>query len=160
MWTEPAFSRYETLLKRLHDLNLEDKLDSPEADLVREDMEGPWSSLADGERAVLAGLSSDLYSFSGEEVTRDSDLGKNELMKRAGAAYQNRDWRGVLEALRFAHPYFSAEQVAYMRARCWQQLGRPEPAFWFFDRAYKLAPSNRSYAFMRLDALFRAGHRC
>ena len=159
MWTEPAFSRYEALLKRLHDLNLEDKLDSPEADLVREDMEEPWSSLVDSERAVLAGLSSDLYSFSREEVTRDSDLDKIELVKRPGTAYQNRDWRGLLEALRFTHQYFPAEQVAYMRARCWQQLGRPEPAFWFFDRAHKLAPSSGSYAFLRLDALFRASHR-
>jgi len=79
MWTEPAFSRYEVLLKRLHGLNMEGKLDSSEADSIRADMDGPWPP----------------------------------------------------------------EVVAYMRGRCWQQLGRPEAAFWFFDHAQKLALSNR-----------------
>jgi tetratricopeptide (TPR) repeat protein len=63
----------------------------------------------------------------------------------------------LLEALRHTHQYFPAEVVAYMRGRCWQQLDRHEPAFWFFDRAHKLAPSNQNYAFMRLDALLRTG---
>ncbi len=34
MGTEPAYSRYEALLKRLHELNRQGKLDSPEADLA------------------------------------------------------------------------------------------------------------------------------
>lgn len=159
MWTEPAFSRYEALLERLHVLNLEDKLDSSEADLVREDMEEPWSLLSETEKALLAGLSSDLYSFSDEEVIRGSDLDKTVLMKSGSAAYANHDWGGLLEVLRLTHQYFPAELVAYMRGRCWQQIGRPEPAFWFFERAHKLAPSNQSYAFLRLDALLRAGRR-
>lgn len=157
MRTEPAFSRYEALLKRLHDLNLEGKLDAPEADVVREDMEEPWSRLTAVDKALLAGLSSDLYSFSGEEVVRASDLDPSALMARARTAYENRDWSGLLEALRLTHQYFPAEVVAYMRGRCWQQLGRPEAASWFFDQSHKLAPDNRNYAFMRLDALFRAG---
>jgi tetratricopeptide (TPR) repeat protein len=157
MMTEPAYSRYEALLKRLHALNLEGKLDSPEADLVREDMEEPWSRLSAADKALLGGLSSDLYSFSGEEVVRASELDQSTLMARARGAYENRDWSGLLEALRFTHQYFPAEVVAYMRGRCWQQLDMPEAAFWFFDCAHKLAPANRSYAFLRLDALFRAG---
>jgi tetratricopeptide (TPR) repeat protein len=157
MQTEPAYSRYEALLKRLHDLNLEGKLDSPEADLVREDMEEPWSRLSAADKALLAGLSSDLYSFSGEEVVRASDLDQSVLMTRVRAAYESRDWPGLLEALRFTHHHFPAEVVAYMRGRCWQEFGRPEAALWFFERAHKLAPANRNYTLLRLDALFRAG---
>jgi len=159
MRTEPAFSRYEALLKRLHDLDLEGKLDSSEAELVRDDMDEPWSRLSERDKALLAGLSSDLYSFSGEEVVRASDLDKSELTMRGRTAYENRDWLGLLEALRFTHQYFPAELVAYMRGRCWQELDRPEAAFWFFDRAHKLAPASQNYALLRLDALLRAGHR-
>ncbi|HSK00117.1 MAG TPA: hypothetical protein VK932_02705 [Kofleriaceae bacterium] len=133
MRTEPAYCRYEALLKRLHDLNLEGKLDSPEAELVREDMEEPWSRLSAAEKAQLAGLSSDLYSFSGEEVVRSSDLDPSALATRVRAAHESRDWSGLLEALRFTHQYLPAEAVAYMRGCCWQQLGRPEAAFWFFE---------------------------
>src|SRR5689334_17353563 len=115
MRTEPAYSRYEALLKRLHDLNLEGKLDSPEADLAREDMEEPWSQLSAADKAQLAGLSSDLYSFSGEEVVRASDVDKAVLLERARTSYENRSWSGLLEALRFTHQYFPAEVVAYMR---------------------------------------------
>lgn len=157
MRTEPAYSRYEALLKRLHDLNLEGKLDSPEADLVREDMEEPWSRLSAADKALLAGLSSDLYSFSGEEVVRASEVDESELKARVLTAHENRDWLGLLEALRLTHQYFPAAVVAYLRGRCWQQLGRPEAAFWFLDRAHALAPANRNYAYMRLDAVLRTG---
>jgi len=157
MRTEPAYSRYEALLKRLHDLNLEGKLDGPDAELVRESMEEPWARLSAADKALLAGLSSDLYSFSGEEVVRTSDLDRPALMTRVGTAYENRDWSGLLEALRFTHQDLPPEVVAYMRGRCWQELGRPEAALWFFDHAHELAPANRNYALMRLDALFRAG---
>jgi hypothetical protein len=143
MRTEPAYSRYEALLKRLHDLNLEGKLDSPEAEVVRDDMEEPWSRLSAADKALLAGLSSDLYSFSGEEVIRASDLDRSDLGARVYAAYESRDWSGLLETLRFTHQYFPAELVAYMRGRCWQELGRPEAARWFFEHAHKLAPANR-----------------
>lgn len=159
MTTEPAYSRYEALLKRLHDLNVRGELDSPEADLVREDMEEPWSRLSDDDKAQLAGLSSDLYSFSDEEIVRDSDIEKPVLVERARDAFKHGNWPGLLEALRYTHQYFPAEMVAYMRGRCWQQLGRPEAALWFFERAHQLSPSDRTIAFLRLEALFRAGHR-
>ncbi len=157
MRTEPAYSRYEALIKRLHDLNLEGKLDGPEAELVREDMEEPWARLSAADKALLAGLSSDLYSFSGEESVRASEVGESELKSRVLTAHENRDWLGLLEALRLTHQYFPAAVVAYLRGRCWQQLGRPEVAFWFLDRAHALAPANRNYAYMRLDALLRTG---
>jgi hypothetical protein len=135
MRTDPAFSRYEALLKRLHDLNLEGKLDSPEADLVREDMEEPWSRLSGADKALLAGLSSDLYSFSGEELVRASDVDRAVLIERARTAFQHGDWGGLLEVLRLSHQYLPAELVAYLRGRCWHQLGSPEAAIWFRDRA-------------------------
>jgi hypothetical protein len=140
MRTDPAYSREEALIKRLHDLNLEGKLDGPEAEFVREDMEEPWSRLSATDKALLAGLSSDFYSFSGEEVVRASELDESELGTRVRAAHESRDWSGLLEALRFTHQYLPAEIVAYMRGRCWQQLGRLEAALWFFEHAHRLAP--------------------
>ena len=141
MRREPAYSQYEALLKRLHDLNREGKLDSSEVDLVREGMEEPWSRLSEADRALLAGLSSDLSSLSGEELVRDSEVDERVLVERACDAFKHGNWSGLLEALRYAHQHFPAELVAYMRGRCWQELGRSEVALWFFERARQLSPS-------------------
>lgn len=159
MRTEPAYSRYETLLKRLHDLNGEGKLDSPEADSVREDMDEPWSRLSKSEKELLSGLSSDLYSFCDKEVIRISDLDKTALVGKMRTTYESGDWVGLLEALRLGHQYLRPEMVAYMRGRCWQQLGRPQPAIWFLDRAHQLDPTDGGYAYLKLDALLRGGRR-
>jgi hypothetical protein len=141
MRREPAYSQYEALLKRLHDLNREGKLDSPEADLVRQDMEAPWSRLSEADQALLAGLSSDLHTLSGEEVVRDSEIDERVLVERACDTFRHGNWSGLLEALRYAHQHLPAELVAFMRGRCWQELGRSEAALWFFERAHQLSPS-------------------
>jgi hypothetical protein len=141
MRIEPAYSRYEALLKQLHDLSRGGMLDSPDADLLREDMEKLWPRLSGVDQSLLAGLSSDLQSFSGEELVRDSEVDERVLVEQACHAFKHGSWSVLLEALRYAHQHFPVELVAYMRGCCWQQLGRPEAARWFFERAYQLSLS-------------------
>ncbi len=49
--------RYELLLLRLHEIASRCGLDSEEADLVREEMDGLWEKLGPEEQEDLAGLS-------------------------------------------------------------------------------------------------------
>jgi hypothetical protein len=141
MWTEPAYSRYEALLKRLHELNRQGKQDSPEADLVRQAMDALWSRLSEADKALLAGLSSDLSSLAGKELIRDAEVDERVLVARTCEAFEHGNWFGLLEALRYTHQHIPSELVAYMRGRCWQELGRSEAAFWFFERAFGLSRS-------------------
>ena len=48
-------------LRRLHELDEKDLLDSPEADDVRDRMDGPWYDLTDSEQDQLNRLSAELH---------------------------------------------------------------------------------------------------
>ena len=50
--------------KRLHELYLLGQNDSPEADRIRDVMDGPWARLSDQERLELDALSVRLYEKS------------------------------------------------------------------------------------------------
>jgi len=58
---ETPYAQHERLLRQLHDLNRAGKLDSAEADALRDEMDPSWSALSVEERARLAQLSEDLY---------------------------------------------------------------------------------------------------
>jgi len=155
-----AYGRYETLLRQLHALNAADKLDSPEADDLRDKMDVEWKELTVEERALLRGLSADLYSLTNEEIM-PSDVYLNEisLMQAAQQEYETGDWVSLLDTLRAIFTRFPPAVVAYMRGRCWSELGRPEPAYWFFDWAHKLDPLQPNYELLALDAMFRSSRR-
>ena len=55
---------YGRLLLRLHDLIAKGQGDSPEADAVRDRMDGPWHALTEAEQELLGGLSEDLYALA------------------------------------------------------------------------------------------------
>jgi hypothetical protein len=53
---------------RLHQLDVEGRDESPEADLVRDSLDLPWQSLTDREKERIQGLSADLFDL-GEPAT-------------------------------------------------------------------------------------------
>lgn len=155
-----AYGRYEGMLRQLHALNAIDALDSAEADDIREKMDAAWKELSVEDRALLRGLSADLYSLTDEEILR-SDVYLNEisLMQAARREYEVGDWISLLDTLRAIANKFPRSVVAYMRGRCWSEMGRPEPAYWFFDLAHQLDPSQPNYELLALDAMFRSSRR-
>ena len=155
-----AYGRYEGMLRQLHTFNASNDLDSPAADDIREKMDAEWKKLSIEERLMLRGLSSDLYSFTDEEIVR-SDVYFNEasLMQAAQREYESGDWVSLMETLRAISKKFPRAVIAYMRGRCWSEIGRPEPAYWFFDLAHQLDPSQQNYELLALDAMFRSSRR-
>ena len=155
-----SYTDYESLLKAIHDLNARDMLDSPEAELTRDKMDAAWRGLNETERAMLRGLSADLYSLTGEEIATDSAfVNEATLMKAAQREYETKDWISLLQTLRALSNKFPPAVVAYMRGRCWREIGRPDPALWFFELAHRLDPSQPNYELLVLDTMFRSSHR-
>lgn len=155
-----SYTDYERLLKTIHDLNASDLLDSPEAELTRDQMDVAWRGLNETERTMLRGLSADLYSLTGEEIVADSAfINEAALMEAAKQQYENEDWVSLLQTLRALSNKFPPAVVAYMRGRCWREIGRPEPALWFFELAHRLDPSQPNYELLALDARFRSSDR-
>jgi hypothetical protein len=76
----------------------------------------------------------------------DVYLNETSLMQAAQQEYETDDWVSLLDTLRAISTRFPQPAVvAYMRGRCWSELGRPEPAYWFFDWAHKLDPLQPNY---------------
>ena len=51
-------------LRELHELTATGRLDSPEADAVRDATDAPWEALTEEEKRRISGLSEDLYSIT------------------------------------------------------------------------------------------------
>src|SRR5262245_56318392 len=90
------------LLRELHFLMAEGKGDTEEADRVRDLMDDHWYHLSPQEVRRIEGLSADLYTLVDpppppQQLTRAE---VDEFDRRAGAAWNNREWDRVLELLR------------------------------------------------------------
>jgi tetratricopeptide (TPR) repeat protein len=151
-----AYSSYESLLVRLHELDRAGALDSEEADAVRDQMDEPWARLGRFERERLANLSADLTCDSAESQGTRSTAERAALLAQARSAYAHRQWDALLSLLRATGDQFPRSLVAYMRGRCWSALGRPEAAHRFFEDARAADPDNANYELLALDALFRS----
>jgi tetratricopeptide (TPR) repeat protein len=119
--------------------------ESPEADLVREQMEFPWYQLSETEMDLSRGLSADLYSLSDDESPPPDAAGKNVSEAELKDAWESHDWGAVLKLMRYRPVFLTPDQIAFMRGHCWVQLGQPEVALAFFQLACKLAPDNVDY---------------
>lgn len=154
--SDGAYEQYERLLVKLHELNCVGKLDTDEADLIREEMDLPWYSLSSVQQSRLRGLSADLYSLNDEELHATmSDGERAAFLAEAQAAYNRNDWEGLLGVLRAANQLFPPALLAYMRGRCWSAIGRVLPASLFFAKASQLDPKNLHYSLLALDSLAR-----
>jgi tetratricopeptide (TPR) repeat protein len=154
-----AYTTYEALLVRLHELDRGGALDSEEADLVRDQMDEPWTRLERFDRERLANLSADLTTDRSERrpSRRPDELAS--LLAQAKEAFSSHRWDDLLILLRSTADQFPPSLVAYMRGRCWLALGRPEAAYRFFEDARAAEPSNVHYELMTLDTLFRSSKR-
>ena len=99
--------------------------DSPAGDSVRDEMDALWPKLTEDEGRRLRGLSADLYALSGEEIPRTttSQKTRDELPLRIRDALEGERFDEVLELLRLRPEFLPGHAVAYLRGRCWLELG-------------------------------------
>lgn len=150
------FARCRDLLRELQSLDAQGRGDSEDAERVREQIEADWAGLDARARGHLAGLSHDLYSLSGTEP-RLEDADPIQDFTHFKHHFEAKEWEEALVRLRGAHSELPGEKVAYLRGRCWYELGEPRIASWFFRRAEELDPDNPSLAGFILDALDGGG---
>jgi tetratricopeptide (TPR) repeat protein len=156
----PAYVKYETLLKQLHALIAAGNGQGPEADAVREAMDEPVARLNRAEILRLKGLSADLYMLQGREVlATDSGptLELHELQSELNHFRTWNSWDAVLDLLRRRAPTIPDVAVAATRARAYAALGHADTALLFLDFAFKAAPDDPDYKALRLMLLLDAG---
>jgi hypothetical protein len=155
---DEAVRYYARLLLRLHELDPRGKEEAAELDDICDRMEGPWSRLNGLERKRMKGLSQDLYALADgrqgatmtiEEKRHWGQSGKEVLL--AG------DPDAQLEHLRQPFPEgMPLGLIAFLQARCWEQLGDLEVALVFMQEAGRTIPTARLPALEYLRVLGRS----
>jgi hypothetical protein len=148
------------LLKQLHRLIAEGRGDTGEADAVRDGMDAPWNALSEAEIARLNRLGADLYTL--DELPPRPPKHEQEavaaLSARIDLCWKAGDWEDIIDLLRSNPGVLPPHSEAFLRGWSWNQLGDPETADLFFQRAAELDPQNPKYPVAVMEARIRAGH--
>jgi tetratricopeptide (TPR) repeat protein len=142
-------------LLQLHELEVQGQGDSPEADAVRDSLEGVWSLLSEIERKRLTGLSEDLYSLSEPVITKEMNPQAQRKLVEAYESRQSRNWDKTLEILRRWGTHLDPALSAYVKGSTWMEAGDDATAVLFMKRASELDPENSRYKVIYLHTLSR-----
>jgi len=151
----PAFEECLQGLRELHRLTTLGRLDSPEADEVRDDTDKPWLSLTSEEKNRLASLSEDLYSITDPPrlVVKQENPQFNSKKAPILAARDKGEWDKYFDLLRRWADYFDPALLSYLRGSALLVAGDPATALLFFEHASRLAPDSSNYFAIYLDTL-------
>ncbi len=142
-------------LRELHQLTTAGRLDSPEADAVRDATDAPWNSLTEEEKKRIGGLSEDLYSITGAAQTATKDVNPQAHARLVDIlqARQRGEWDRALELLRRWGAYIEPSLLSYQRGVTWLHAGDKATAVIFLKHASDLNPDHEAYLIMYLNTL-------
>ncbi len=141
--SSPSYLRNIRGLRELHALTLAGFDESPEADAVRDSLEGPWYDLSEIERQRLKGLSADLYSISDPiEQPLPSNPQVQRKLRESYEANQLGKWDQALDLLRRWGRHVDPALLSFLRGTIWQAAGDNETAVLFFEHASRLDPQS------------------
>ena len=142
-------------LRELHQLTEAGRLDSPEADAVRDATDEPWETLTDLEKKRIAGLSEDLYSLTESPRTSIKALNPQAQARLddIDQARQAGDWDRAFELLRRWGDYLDPSRLSYLRGATWLGAGDQATAAIFLKHASDLHPADRLYLSIYLNVL-------
>jgi len=123
--------------------------DSPEADAIRDETDGPWNALTEVERNRVRYHSEDLYSL--HEPPPVAQPMNPEVQAKLIEAYEAKrcgEWDKALDLLRVCRAYLDPAEVSYIRGSIWLEAGDTETAMLYFENAAKLNPVNVGYQYM------------
>jgi tetratricopeptide (TPR) repeat protein len=142
----PPVLAYARVLRAVHDLIVQGKGDSEEAESLADQMDAPWFDMTEQEQARMRGLSRDLYALA-DGGARQVDMSPeekrrwNERSKAANAAFEVGDLDAALEFLRQPYPReLPRHTIPFFQARCWERLGDLETALAFMKEAERHDP--------------------
>lgn len=139
---------------RLHQLEVEGRDESVDADSVRDSLDVPWRALSADERERVQGLSTDLFSISKPPAgLEEYSPQAQENLLAAVEAKQRGEWTRALSLLRQWGKHITPVLLSYMRGRIWVDAGYPEVGAVFYGHATHLEPDNANYTALFLHSL-------
>jgi tetratricopeptide (TPR) repeat protein len=162
--TRPAQSlgnpNYRQVLRgylRLHQLTVEGRDETQDADAVRDSLDLPWRALTEDEKERVQGLSDDLFSISEPIAAGPYEMNAQAQNDLANAfeSIQRGEWDRALGLLRRGRQFITPALLSYLRGRIWLEAGYPEVGVVFLDHAKQSEPGNVNYAVLFLHSLER-----
>jgi tetratricopeptide (TPR) repeat protein len=151
------YREYVRLLRSLHQLVVEGKEESADAERLYDQMDVPWEKLNRQQQESIGGLIADLNWIRRGPVPSHRSKGVvfGEAFPALVKAKRSRNWHEVLKQIRPLAPFLPPAGLAYIRGRAWSELGDCETALLFFEHAQKNDPNNGKYAYASLECLTR-----
>lgn len=133
----PAYLIVIRGLHELHELTVRGRLDSSEADAVRDATDEIWQTLTDIEKQRVRGLSEDLYSIT--ELRVEPIMGSRTqiepLIDEICQARRNGNWDRIFELLREWRGAIDPKVLSSLRAHAWLDAGDRSTARIFLKHA-------------------------
>lgn len=131
------YAEYVSLLRELHKLIADGKLDAPEADEIRDQMDEPWYGMSEDEIELVNLLSADLYTFCREPPqVQPPRCADPEAFK---TYVREKQFREALTALHHNPELATAHEAALIRAQAWLSFGHADVALEFVTHAQRLS---------------------
>ena len=143
----PDYVEATRLLLELHHLIAQGKIESVEADEIRDDSDTFWYRLSEAEKSRFRILSASLDMLLDAEVFRPVPPEQRTqawLEPQLTQAQDAGDWDTVLALLRNGPDYMTPDELAYRRNVAYRNLGHCEAALLFADYAYRNGVMKRS----------------
>ena len=144
----PTFAFVAKGLVDLHRLIKAGQEDSPEAEAIRNALDGPLAALNPAEKQRAQWLSEDLYSISepaDESALKPMNPQAQQQLNEAYEARQRGDLDYALALLRRWKDYISPALLSYLRGTLWREFLCPEVATVFFEHASQREPTNSNF---------------
>jgi tetratricopeptide (TPR) repeat protein len=157
-----SYQEFTQLLRELHLVMSRGDAESPEADAIREAMDGPWYGMTAEEQQRARGMSADLYTLESDSPIvhpNQSGIYDTALASEIRNAKDNADFDQVLHLLRDHPEKISADRAAMLRALSYERLGDIATSILFFEGAARISQEDGdSYSVFLLIKLLERGH--
>ncbi|MGD9646985.1 MAG: hypothetical protein AB7U73_14840 [Pirellulales bacterium] len=141
----PTFAFVAKGLVDLHRLIKAGQEDSPEAEAIRDALDGPLAALNPVEKLRAQWLSEDLYSISepvDESALKPMNPQAQQRISEFSTARQRSDWDQALSVLRRWQGYISPALLSFLRGSIWFDAGVAVAAAAFLEHASQRDPAN------------------
>lgn len=155
----PTFAFVAKGLVDLHRLIKAGQEDSPEAEAIRDALDGSLAALNPAEKQRAQWLSEDLYSISDpvdESTLKPMNPQAQQQLNEAYEARQRGDLDYALALLRRWKDYISPALLSYLRGTIWREFRCTEVATLFLERASQAEPANSDFLRLYLFGLTEA----
>ena len=143
MTMSPDYRAVVRGLRELHHLTVAGKLNSPEADAIRDATDGSREALDETEKKRVADLSEDLYAIT--DPARDAARewkpeAQMSLVKTINKTIEIGDWNQALALIRRSAAHLEPALLSFLRGTAWSLGGDQETAAIFHKHAWDLQP--------------------